>query len=154
MTRAVTGTLALLPGQRRHRVVTATLRIRRTPLAVRDARHWFRGFLRELDGDAAACAELVFAEITTNAADHGRWGKVTIKVQVFPGRVGCDVRDRNWRLPHAASSRLPGREDGRGMEIVQKLASNWGVRRDLLGKAVWFTVEAVPSGHCEGASTQ
>lgn len=109
---------------------------------VHQARHWFRGCLRTWPDDDAVTAEAVFAEVAANAVRHGR-GRVIVTVQLSRGAVRCDIRDGSWRVPRRLVPWHPEREDGRGMMIIAALADDWGVRRHLLGKTVWFEVHAL-----------
>lgn len=115
------------------------MRIRPRSREVGKARHWFRAALRDLPGDDADAAESVFAEIASNAVQHGR-GTVTVTVLLLGGTVHCAVRDAGWRLPRLRPPWRPDVEHGRGMMIVAALASDWGIHRHLLGKTVWFDV--------------
>jgi anti-sigma regulatory factor (Ser/Thr protein kinase) len=110
------------------------------PQEVGQARHWFRGCLRGWPGGAWA-AEAVFAEVAANAVRHGR-GPITVTVQLSGRAVRCGVRDGSWRAPRLLAAWQADQEDGRGMLIIAALADDWGVRRHLLGKTVWFEVRA------------
>jgi anti-sigma regulatory factor (Ser/Thr protein kinase) len=105
------------------------------------ARHWFRGCLRSWHCEGAATAEAVFAEVAANAVQHGR-GPVTVTVQLSRRAVRCDIRDGGWRVPRLLAGWHPELEQGRGMVIIASLADNWGVRRHLRGKTVWFEIRA------------
>jgi anti-sigma regulatory factor (Ser/Thr protein kinase) len=131
-------------------VALAADRTSRTPLRLRippraqevgRARHWFRGCLGTWQEEGVAVAEAVFAEVAANAVRHGR-GRVTVTVQLSQRAVRCDIRDSGWRSPRFLAARLPELEHGRGMVIIAALADNWGVRRHLMGKTVWFEILA------------
>lgn len=131
-----------LPGARpttRREARPLTLRIPRRPEEIHRARHWFRGHLQDWHDDSTA--ELIFAEVTSNAYRHTR-GPVTVTVHLSPGAVRCDVRDHSWRRPRLVFPRSPEPEEGRGMMIITALADDWGVRRHLRGKTVWFEIHA------------
>lgn len=115
------------------------MRIRPEAHEVGRARHWFRSCLRPVPGAEADAAESVFAEVTSNAVQHGR-GRVTITVEFAGAAVFCAVRDGGWRMPHLAPPWQPDTEHGRGMVIVEALADSWGIERHLMGKTVWFVV--------------
>jgi hypothetical protein len=134
-----------LPGARsaaRREAVPLTLRIPHRAEEIHRARHWFRGCLRDSGDDGTA--ESIFAEVTSNAFRHSR-GPIMITVQLSPCAVRCDVRDSSWRRPRRIFPRNPEPEEGRGIMIIMALADNWGVRRHLRGKTVWFEVHA-PAG--------
>lgn len=83
--------------------------------------------------------ELMASELLTNAVLHTRGG-VSLVVTVIDQLIRVEVTDDSsgrpvLRHPPADST------SGRGMEIVDALASQWGV--DALpagGKSVWFEV--------------
>jgi anti-sigma regulatory factor (Ser/Thr protein kinase) len=121
--------------------VLTQLRIAPRAEEVGRARHWFHGCLRTWPDAAQAAAESVFGEITANAIRHGR-GEVTLTVALSGRLVRCHVRDGSWRRPRCLGRPDAECEDGRGMVIVAALADDWGVRRHLRGKTIWFEVRA------------
>jgi anti-sigma regulatory factor (Ser/Thr protein kinase) len=107
------------------------------------ARRWFRSCLSRLPADDADAAEAVFAEVASNAVQHGR-GRVTVTVVLLGDTAHCAIRDFGLRMPRLAPPWRPDLEHGRGMVIVAALAQDWGIHRHLLGKTVWFDVPARP----------
>ncbi len=91
-----------------------------------------------MDGDAADTAELLVSELVTNAVIHGR-SEVRLRVMVSEETVRVEVGDDNSRHPVALRSEESAL-DGRGMTIVEMLASAWGVQDGAFGKIVWFEV--------------
>jgi PAS domain S-box-containing protein len=85
---------------------------------------------------------LLTSELITNAVVHaGTVTDVTVRYDGHVVRVGA--RDRSHATP-AMSSQSPEAEGGRGVWLVQSLASSWGVDPLPDGKRVWFEVPAVP----------
>ncbi len=83
--------------------------------------------------------ELLTSEVVTNAIVHGRSGP-QLAVEVHDHVVRVAVFDLSPELP---VRRLGHVDDvsGRGVIIVEKLASAWGVEREGNGaKRVWFEV--------------
>jgi anti-sigma regulatory factor (Ser/Thr protein kinase) len=119
----------------------ARLRIGPRAEEVSRARRWFRARLGGWPDEASAAAESVFGELAANAVRHGR-GPVMVTVQLGCGAVRCDVRDGSWRAPRCQRAWPAEREGGRGMVIVAALADDWGMRRHLLGKTIWFEIRA------------
>jgi anti-sigma regulatory factor (Ser/Thr protein kinase) len=78
---------------------------------------------------------LVVSELVTNAVLHGD-GDVTLNVVVSTDAVHVEVGDREPELPDQADPRLDA-ESGRGLLLVSRLATEWGVRPALPGKVVW-----------------
>lgn len=83
---------------------------------------------------------LLASELVTNAVRHA----------ATPFEIVVDVRDEqdvrvavvDGDLEHQPTVRHPGPEDtnGRGLLLVDQLASRWGSDRTGRGKAVWFRV--------------
>ncbi len=84
---------------------------------------------------------LLTSELVTNALTHAR---EPLAIRAYP--VGAGVRvevgdgaEQAFPLPRTARRPL---SDGRGLEIVDAMASRWGWRRTQGGKVVWFEVDA------------
>ena len=101
------------------------------------------GVLRE-HGAAAAVgdAELLVSELVANAVRHAGGQRIDITIAVDDGAVRVEVGDEADSDP--VPGQAPGVEDagGRGLMIVDALASRWGYeRRPGGGKRVWFEVD-------------
>lgn len=84
-------------------------------------------------------AVLLTSELLTNAVLHGR-SAVGLRIHIDTSCVRVEVRDDNDRPPrvdHPDSGAL----SGRGMWLVEALASRWGVRGEAAGKTVWVEVD-------------
>jgi hypothetical protein len=106
------------------------------PRAVRRARVLVR---RTLDTWNLASltdeAELLVSELTTNALLHAT-GLISLHL-VFRDHLRCEVGDDDHTLP-APRHPLATSETGRGLNLVDHLASRWGSTRTQTGKIVWF----------------
>jgi anti-sigma regulatory factor (Ser/Thr protein kinase) len=91
------------------------------------------------DEDLVALVVLLADEVVTNAVVHGE-GPIELAVDSNEERVKVTVRDRSEARPVPG---VPTRhaEDGRGLSIVQAVASRWGVSPTEPGKSVWFEVD-------------
>ncbi len=97
-------------------------------------------------GDGAAAPAvvddivLVVSELVTNPVRHAN-GPIVLEVQRRWDGVEVGVEDASPVLPHPRSA---DEEGGRGLPIVDALASCWGVRSCPTGKHVWarFTPQA------------
>jgi len=80
---------------------------------------------------------LVVAEILTNAADHAT-GPLALHLHLDPhaGRLRIEVTDTSQAPPQLRPAR-PGEPHGRGMRIIDRLATAWGSRPEGDGKTVW-----------------
>lgn len=87
-------------------------------------------------------AELLVSELTTNALLHAT-GLISLYL-VFRDHLLCEVGDDDRTLPTPRHA-LPSSETGRGLNLVDQLASRWGSTRTQTGKIVWFELR-VPVG--------
>ena len=93
----------------------------------------------EVAGDVVETVELLTSEVITNALVHAR-SAPELAVRVRPRVVRVEVVDDSPVVPIRRSIDAEA-VSGRGLAIVESLASNWGVK-DLSpdGKTVWFEV--------------
>ncbi|MCU1483639.1 MAG: domain S-box protein [Actinomycetia bacterium] len=87
----------------------------------------------------AEIAALLASELVTNALVHAT-GPFRISVEPLDGAVRIVVTDGSEQEPvvQAPDTERPG---GRGVYLVDALASRWGVQRMTGGKAVWFELD-------------
>ncbi|WP_432510019.1 SpoIIE family protein phosphatase [Kineococcus sp. SYSU DK001] len=83
-------------------------------------------------------AVLVASEAVTNALVHGR-GAVRLAVSVRDAAVRLEVSDSEPATPVRRAVDLDAL-GGRGMQLVDALAADWGVRARRDGKTVWIDV--------------
>ena len=114
-----------------------------TEVAPALARSFLNEWGRELPPDVLADALLVVSELVTNAIRHGK-PTVTLNVSVDPPGIGIAVDDAGQALPDLAAQR-PSADatTGRGLLIVDTLATRWGVTANQPppGKTVWFELQ-------------
>ena len=101
-----------------------------------------------LDQELIETAVLLTSELVTNAVLHaGR--EFEVRVSIRPG-IRVEIRDQSQQLPER---RLRAAESvgGRGLELVESLAADFGVTEiPEQGKSVWFVVDT--DGHEEHSS--
>jgi anti-sigma regulatory factor (Ser/Thr protein kinase) len=113
------------------------------------ARHFVAESAGALPAEVRADAELLVSELVTNAVVHGR-AAITLRVNVDPPGIGVAVLDRGDDAVVAPQDTPdPSAPTGRGLLIVQAVATAWGVTPNdpPPGKTVWFRLE--PSAHAE-----
>ena len=104
--------------------------------AVPQARRFAAEALRDADPSVVDDVELVVSELVTNALLHGA-APVLLRLSTLAGRVRIEVEDSGRDLP----VRMRGDAEamtGRGLSLVARLASGWGVEpAQGRGKVVW-----------------
>ncbi|MFK0150500.1 SpoIIE family protein phosphatase [Streptomyces sp. NPDC090499] len=84
-------------------------------------------------------ALLVLSELVTNAVRFGT-GPVTVRLVRAGSRLTCEVGDTGNGRPRLRRGDLLD-DGGRGLHVVHKLTTRWGVRWTDTGKAVWAELE-------------
>ncbi len=97
-----------------------------------------------VNGERCENAQLATSELVTNAVVHGRSQVVlSCLVDASSRAVRVEVGDDNSRHPQLQPPD-DGALDGRGLFIVDLLATRWGVRDTDHGKLVWFELVGPP----------
>ncbi len=100
---------------------------------------------RAVDGSPVADDVILLAsEVAANAVVHtasGKGGTFTVVVHPLNGMVRVEVHDGGSEtFPDVRSAEdLAG--PGRGLGLVESLATRWGHRGDRDGRVVWFEVD-------------
>ena len=82
-------------------------------------------------------AVLLTDELVTNAILHAG-SDVSVTVAMHDGGLRVDVSDASRHLPEWLDDEPHLGESGRGLHLVDALATAWGVRPHSGGKTVWF----------------
>jgi anti-sigma regulatory factor (Ser/Thr protein kinase) len=85
---------------------------------------------------------LLASEVVTNALRHGT-GPISLGCRADTLTVRIEVADDSRARPTVRTAEEDD-ESGRGMFLVDALASDWGVTDTPTGKTVWFEVAAQP----------
>jgi anti-sigma regulatory factor (Ser/Thr protein kinase) len=115
------------------------------PTSAAQARRFITGVLHSwrMSELAGGDVELLTSELVGNAIRHGD-APFTIMVSYEGDTVRVEVGDGSPALPRRLQPTLDD-VGGRGVHIVDEVASAWGVTRTQEGKRVWFELP-VPSG--------
>ena len=104
------------------------------------ARRFLRRALatQNLDGFGDV-SELLTTELVTNVVLHAR-SPITVRLLTSGDRLRVEVDDASNKalVPQPAD---PERPSGKGLLLVDKLASDWGVDTRADGKTVWFEID-------------
>lgn len=129
-----------------------------TTAAVPIARALVRSALADIEGGETGAAdrdtaELLTAELVANAVEHTAGdGPIELVVELLPAPGGCQIEVHDGRpatpgelhCPEPGTPVDPWQEHGRGLLLIRALSSDCGHRPTAHGKAVWFTLPAVP----------
>ena len=119
------------------------------PRGVQDARRWVVDTCHDIGrSDLVECAELGVSELVTNALLHAR-PPLTVRVRGTREHPRVEVRDGSLDLPVMPGTGPDDEDDllltfGRGLSIVARCATAWGVDVQEDGKLVWFA----PAAEC------
>ncbi|MFJ4602496.1 SpoIIE family protein phosphatase [Streptomyces griseoluteus] len=84
---------------------------------------------------AAYTTGLIVSELVTNAIRYGA-GPIQLRLIHDSGRLLTEVTDANSTSPHLRHARESD-EGGRGLYIVMRLSTHWGVRHSQQDKTIW-----------------
>jgi len=81
---------------------------------------------------------LLVSEIVTNAVRHAH-SPLDLRLHLTTREIIIEITDDSTHLPHRHLAD-PDDEGGRGLMLVDALATDWGTRPADTGKTVWFTL--------------
>jgi anti-sigma regulatory factor (Ser/Thr protein kinase) len=113
------------------------------PAAVGEARRFLRGVLDGwgVDQDVADTAVLCVSELVTNAVIHSHT-QCSVRMVLEQGVLTTQVRDHGIRdTTSSPASGDPLRVHGRGLQLVEALASRWGYELDADATTVWIVLD-------------
>ncbi len=122
-------------------VAAARTALPASPSSSRAARRFLSSFLADRPTRNWEDVDLLVSELVTNAVMHAHSSPQVI-VQVHGTTLRVEVHDESPVVP-ALRDADDGRPGGRGLRILDRLASDWGVERRPGGKSVWFHVPLV-----------
>lgn len=132
-------------------MLTTSRRFTRSDASVPAARAFAREVISAtraaVDGAVLDDLLLCVSELATNAVRHGVpvGGALLVKVGADAYRVRVECHDANRRRPRL---RHPADDDqtGRGLLLVEAVASRWGTGERPFGKYVWFELDLKRGG--------
>lgn len=140
------------PGDAPHRL---SRRLPPTPASVPLS----RAFARQLMGawglaeDTIDGAALIVTELVTNAARHSE-DALEVVLELGPEVLRLEVSDTSHRMPVAPSQAVADdATSGRGLLLVEAIASRWGVESEGLSKLVWAELDLAP-GQLPGSTSR
>ncbi|MER6984926.1 ATP-binding protein, partial [Streptomyces carpinensis] len=107
------------------------------PQSVSSARRFVRDALDQSPSDVVDTAQLLVSELVTNAVVHANT-EVEVRAWATDGRAHVHVSDRRPSRGLVAQDFSTYASTGRGLGMVEQLASNYGVHVGEDVKTVWF----------------
>ena len=109
-------------------------------------------FASGLDNGELQNAKLLISELVTNAVMHGH-GPIELLALLDESRLTVDISDRGEGFERPRHERDPDAIGGYGLNIVDALASRWGIHEG--SSHVWFEIEldqmsSAPGHSCAG----
>jgi anti-sigma regulatory factor (Ser/Thr protein kinase) len=95
-------------------------------------------FAQELEHDELEDARLLSSELVTNAVVHGH-GDIQLSALLNDVRLTVEVSDKGEGFERTAPRSGPGTVGGHGLNIVNAVASRWGIEQGT--SHVWFELE-------------
>jgi anti-sigma regulatory factor (Ser/Thr protein kinase) len=90
-------------------------------------------------------ARLLVSETVTSTLDQARFGPgdgtFEIAYAIADGRLRVEVSDDGGPTRIRRRVHYVHAESGHGLQLVQALASRWGVREDTRGRTIWFELD-------------
>jgi anti-sigma regulatory factor (Ser/Thr protein kinase) len=119
-------------------VIRETIDLPPEPASTPTARHFVANALvdGDLDERLREVALLLTSEVVTNAVIHART-EIRVSVDVRPSALRIEVSDGYPEMPPAVRQSRDS-SGGRGLLMVERLASSWGVDVSSTGKTIWF----------------
>lgn len=111
----------------------------------RIARAFIQGVLAHHgDADLGNTATLLVSELVTNAYLHAS-SSVDIHIRCCPGpHVAVAVKDTSTEPAALADPAARDGTTGRGLQLIDALADDWGNHVTSNGKTVWFRLQRSP----------
>lgn len=121
-----------------------------TPETVRTARARVTSLCRtwHIPGEVTDTLTLIASELVTNAITHARGTRITVSLMLSPRHVWVSVTDQGHpRRPITLRKTGEAAQGGRGLYLVDALATRWHATTGLAGSRVWACVRLpAPAG--------
>jgi Histidine kinase-like ATPase domain len=117
---------------------TSTIVLPPVSASVPEARRFVADCLADLPSETVDVARLLVSEVVTNAVLHAQT-ELSLTLDRGDKSINVKVADANPLLPVL---RTHGTDagTGRGLKVLDKMASRWGTDRTHEGKVVWFEI--------------
>ena len=119
------------------------MRLGSGPDAAAEARRAIAELRADLDPPLMETLRLLVTELVTNSVRHTECDSLTLRVAIGKAAVLTEVADDGPNFDAEAAVEAEQLNDraedsGWGLFLVQRLARDWGVKKDARSKRVWF----------------
>jgi len=119
------------------------MRLGSGPDAAAEARRAIGDLRADLDPPLMETLRLLVTELVTNSVRHTECDSLTLRVAIGKAAVLTEVADDGPNFDAEAAVEAEQLDDraedtGWGLFLVQRLARDWGVKKDDRSKRVWF----------------
>jgi len=119
------------------------MRLGSGPDAAAEARRAIAKLRADLDPPLMETLRLLVTELVTNSVRHTECDSLTLRVAIGKAAVLTEVADDGPNFDAEAAVEAEQLDDraedtGWGLFLVQRLARDWGVKKDERSKRVWF----------------
>lgn len=97
--------------------------------------------------DRVEVAQLLLTELVSNAIRHSEYA-LEVQIDLADTVLRVDVVDTSHRMPVLLAAGAAA-TSGRGLRLVEMLATSWGIDAREHGKSVWFTLELAAESSSE-----
>lgn len=109
-----------------------------SPESVTQARHYAAALLSGAPVRVIESTKLIVSELASNCLRHAHSG-FEVDIKIDDGRVWVAITDTGDGEPELRTPELTD-VSGRGLQIVELLANEWGVVSEAPGKTVWASL--------------
>jgi anti-sigma regulatory factor (Ser/Thr protein kinase) len=118
--------------------VSSTYALPASPASAHLARQLTRGALSGRPDPLVDVAELLVSELVANAVRHATSAPI-VRIEADGDSVWVAVQDASAKAPDVQHTGVDA-DGGRGLLLVDSLATSWGWSKMPGGKRVWFTL--------------
>ncbi|MFF8958830.1 ATP-binding protein [Streptomyces sp. NPDC014894] len=96
--------------------------------------------------DSSDAAAQIVAELAANAVTHAKLPgrEFELRLALTPDTLRIEVSDARAERAPIPREATPDAESGRGLFLIEALASSWGTKDRAVGKTVWADVSLTP----------
>jgi anti-sigma regulatory factor (Ser/Thr protein kinase) len=123
------------------RMTDLALSLAPVPDSVPTARRTLDRLSTRLEGRQLEDLRLLVSEVVSNSVRHGEGtGPIQLRVAIEPSIVRVEVEDPGPGFHPSPELDPPGRYDGWGLLLVERLSARWGVVAGA-STVVWFEID-------------